>query len=149
MSLKLRLGLYLASGAFLLAIDQSLKYLARTHQDFALYIVKPWLGWEYFGNPGIAFGLPVPNLALLLVTPFIVIGFFVLLFKYRTKKVISLGLALIIAGAISNYIDRVLFGITIDYIKVLTSVFNLADALVVTGALMLLLQNQNKFVQSG
>lgn len=44
---------------------------------------------------------------------------------------------LLAAGAVSNLMDRVASGATVDYIRILTGVFNLADFYIVIGALLL------------
>jgi signal peptidase II len=140
MTQKTRLiGISCVSGFFLL-LDQSLKYVARTSPDYTWYVIKPWLGWEYFQNSGIAFSLPVPNWLILLVTPFVLFALCILLQKVIHKSLPqSTGLIFIMAGAVSNYIDRVLFGVTIDYVRLLTAVINLGDVLIVGGLLLLLL----------
>ena len=117
--------------------DQLLKSVARSNPDFEYYIIGKWLGWEYMANPGIAFSLPFPNWLLVLITPLIIFGLIVWLIKLSSKKSsISylLSLILIIFGALSNFIDRVLFAATIDYLRVLTGVINLADVGIVAGA---------------
>lgn len=141
MKIRSRLILDATSGIFLLAADQFFKYSARANPSYSHYLVNPWLGWEYLANPGTAFGLPIPNTFLILATPIIIFGLAILLIKkHKKKSLLSLGLTFIIAGAISNFIDRVLFEATIDYIRVLTGVINLADALIVGGAVLVLIK---------
>ncbi|MFA7245080.1 MAG: signal peptidase II [Candidatus Magasanikbacteria bacterium] len=135
---------YFVLSGFLFALDQLFKYLAYNHQSFRLYLIKPWLGWEYFPNPGIAFGLPVPQKLILLFTPLILAA---LIYwwkknKHKTNQ-FYLGVFFIFAGALSNLIDRIVFNITIDYLRVLTSVMNLADIIIVIGAFMLLSTQKN------
>ena len=145
MKKQTRLILFIFVGFFLLLSDQLLKYLARTSADFTYYIWQPWLGWEYLANPGVAFGIPVPNFIILLVTPLII---FWLAHMLATKKQISnkffLGTLLILTGAISNFIDRVIFDFTIDYFRVITSVINIADISIVIGALLLITPKKSK-----
>ena len=139
MTAKPRLLLYSLCGVFLLLLDQLLKYLTRTELDTPRYLIKPWLGLEYFGNPGIAFSLPIPNAAIVVATPLIILGLALLLVNKQRHPIFSCGLTLILAGAVSNFIDRVIFGVTIDYLRVLTGVLNLADVAIVTGAVLLIL----------
>lgn len=129
-------------GVLLLIADQILKYLARSNPTFTHYLIKPYLGWEYFGNPGVAFSLPIPNAVLVIATPLIILGLALWLIKKQKDQIFSLGLILIIAGAVSNFIDRVIFGITIDYLRLLTGVLNLADIVIVTGAILLIVSAQ-------
>jgi signal peptidase II len=133
------LRLYFLLSGFLFVLDQIFKYLAYQNQTFKIYLIKPWLGWEYFPNPGIAFGLPIPQPIILIITPLILVAL-IIWWKKNKKKTnhFYLGVFLIFAGAISNFIDRVVFSITIDYFRVLTSVMNLADITIVIGAIFLL-----------
>ena len=130
---------------FFLFLDQILKYFARTNPDFSYYLLKPWLGWEYFTNPGIAFSLPFSNTLLIILTPLIILALFIILTKQKKPSLyFVLGLQLIITGAISNLIDRVLFSITIDYLRILTGIINLADILIMSGVLLLILGDWKK-----
>jgi len=132
------------SGFFLL-IDQFFKYIAYTNPDLRFYMIDPWLGWEYLANPGIAFSLPIPNIFLVWSTPVILFLLCTLFIKKKERGVwYLLATTLILVGATSNFIDRVLFGITIDYIRVAHSVLNIADIMIVGGALALLVQETKK-----
>jgi len=140
MKIKSRLTIYGLIGGFFLLLDQVLKYLARDNQDFVYYLGTRFLGWEYYPNTGIAFSLPFPNWLLVVVTPILIT---LLVFWVLQKKKILLttyiGLFLIIAGALSNFIDRLFFAVTVDYLRVFTGVINLADILIVVGVGLLIL----------
>lgn len=128
------------SGIFLL-LDQLSKYLAYTNQSFSAYLIDPWLGWEYLANRGVAFSLPISNNFLVAATPIILLILFVLLAQKKNKTHhYRIAVALLLVGAVSNYIDRVLFGITIDYLRVITAVFNFADVMILTGATGVLIE---------
>lgn len=171
------LGFIMVSG-FLFIIDQLLKYFARTNPDHIYYLWKPWIGWEYFGNTGVAFSLPVPNWLIVVTTPLVLLGltlWFIMSLRggarATTKQsidslnkitdinspeiasslkwvprndILPFAFYLIIAGAISNYIDRVFFAVTIDYLRVLTSVINLADVMIVGGVILLIWKVKSK-----
>lgn len=126
-------------GGFLFFLDRGLKHFAFSHQHFASYISRPWIGWEYFENPGVAFGIPLPWFAAFFYTPIIIAS---VLWYYKKKKssdvFLRMGIILIFFGALSNLIDRILYHITIDYIRIFTSIINLADVMIVCGALLLL-----------
>jgi len=162
MKLRNRLLVLIFVSGFLFVVDQVLKYFARTNSEFVYYLWKPWIGWEYFGNSGVAFSLPLPNLLAVIFTPVILLGLIVWMVKLsafsfqlagKTEeqtticklKAVScklLAISLIIAGAISNYVDRVLFAVTIDYIRIFTGVFNLADVMILGGVIMLIVSNK-------
>lgn len=122
-------------------LDQTTKFFIRAHPAYTAYLWKPWLGIEFFANRGVAFNIPIPNQILLFATPLILIGLALMLLQ--SKKQITpraiLAVSLIVSGALSNFIDRYLFGITIDYIRILTGVINIADILIVTGITILFL----------
>ena len=143
--LKIRtLALLLLGGSFFI-LDRFLKYLAFTHQETVLYVWRPWIGWEYFANPGIAFGIPLPWFTSLIYTPIILFLVFWYAKKRMTKNLIStFGLILILYGALSNLLDRLFYHITIDYIRIVTSLINLADVMIVCGAIFLFWQELKK-----
>lgn len=121
--------------------------LDRIFKDY--YITKiPEQGFlffqDFFGgigllpakNFGVAFSLALPQ--LLLMVSVIVILLFVIykMSQYRLMGKIFLSgtLALIVAGGLSNIIDRFLYGGVIDYFKIGGwPIFNIADILIVVG----------------
>ena len=129
-------------GGFLFLVDQVLKYLARVNPDFAYYIWKPWFGWEVFLNNGIAFSLPFPNWLIILITPVLLLLLIVWARDKKRGQLFYFGVSLIVAGAVSNFVDRVLWGATIDYLRILTGVINLADVGIVIGASLLLIKEK-------
>lgn len=130
------------SGVFCIVVDQTFKYVAQTSQDHAFYLIPHLVGWEYFENPGIAFGIPVPQSIIIPLTLLIVIIALLFLKKKSITRQKFLGVILITAGAISNLIDRVLYGFTIDYIRIITSILNIADILIILGAFLLIRENK-------
>ncbi|KKQ27524.1 MAG: hypothetical protein US42_C0008G0035 [Candidatus Magasanikbacteria bacterium GW2011_GWC2_37_14] len=169
MNNKARLTMYILTSGLFLLLDQLLKYLARTNPDYTYYLWRPWLGWEYFGNTGIAFSLPIPNWLIIIITPLIFLGLFLWFVSLRgsahwrsrsnPKEVgdcfatlrsarndrLTLAICLITAGALSNYLDRILFGVTIDYLRFFTGIINLADVMIVGGVTLLLFNNKRNF----
>ncbi|MBT3418971.1 MAG: signal peptidase II [Candidatus Magasanikbacteria bacterium] len=142
-STKTRLIWYIITSGFLLFLDQTLKSLARANPKGSWYLIEPWLGWEYLPNPGIAFEIPVPNALLIIITPIILLGGITfILHKKKNTPLLLLGTCLVIAGAVSNLIDRFLFSITIDYLRIITSVINIADILIVVGAILILINEK-------
>jgi signal peptidase II len=136
--------LVLLGGLFLL-LDQGLKFFARTHPSDAFYIIKPLFGWEYFENTGIAFSLPFPQIGLAILTPIILIWLYHVISKQkRNRQGLFLALTLIVSGAVSNFVDRMVFGFTVDYIRIFTGVINVADVLIVTGVILMLLAEGEK-----
>ena len=92
------------------------------------------LGFFLQKNFGLAFSLPVPARIMGLVIGLILIALLTLLVKNFKNKSLVVFLSLIIIGALSNVIDRIVYGYVVDYINVFVwPVFNLADVLIVVG----------------
>jgi len=141
-----RLFIYILGG-FLFSLDQVLKYTARTNPEIS-YVWKKFIGWEYFANPGIAFSIPIPNSIIIFLTPLIILALSIILIRNKTTNIhLHAGIVFIILGAVSNFVDRVLFDITIDYLRIFTSVINLADLMIVVGVILSLKQPKNKAQQ--
>ncbi len=136
---------FVIMGGVFLFLDQLLKYIIRTNPFSSFYIWKPWLGWEYFANPGIAFSLPFSQILLAILTPIILLWLYYAVSKEKKQNnFLVAGLVLIIFGAVSNFIDRMLFGITIDYLRIATSVINIADIIIVLGVILLIKGERKK-----
>jgi lipoprotein signal peptidase len=140
-SKKIHIVGLLACGFFIIFFDQCAKYIA-LHHTTSDFIIKPWLGWELFFNPGVAFGLPVANWLAVWCTPLILLCMLYWFQKrwHEPKTPISFfyGLTFLIAGALSNYFDRVFYAATIDYFRIFYSVINAADISIVLGAITLI-----------
>ncbi len=124
----------------LFILDQALKLIAQHNGPSAgLY--------TYTLNTGMTFGFfPNANTAMIVIS---VIALALLVYVIRTEKNYEFfGLALIIAGVLSNGIDRLVHGGVIDYIRIGTfPVFNIADALIITGVAVLIGLEAQKTVQ--
>ena len=134
--------LQLAAIVFL--ADQFTKFLVREFIPFG-YSWPLWLGRDIFQfththNTGSIFGiLQGQNTPLIFVS---FLGVFVLLMIYRSQPrpthLLRLSLGLQLGGAFGNLIDRLRLGAVTDFIDVSRwPVFNLADASIVTGLLLL------------
>jgi signal peptidase II len=90
-------------------------------------------------NPGIAFGLRLPEIAqeALIGTALVLVC---IVARSAKDTIQRLGFGLIIGGALGNLIDRIPDGLVTDYVAVGTfPVFNVADACITVGAGLLLL----------
>lgn len=94
------------------------------------------------GNSGAAFGLFSSNTAFLIIISIIIIT--ILLFidsrLQITSKVYSIGLGLILAGGLGNFIDRIGLGYVRDFIMFdfwrSFPIFNFADCCIVIGVVL-------------
>lgn len=114
------------------------------------WLVKDFIGIEYCENYNGMMGLFARfgdvNLIFIIVTIVIIVAISLfLLFSKNRSKWLRTTLTFIIAGAIGNLIDRVLTVYVRDFIHVyifgdaFPFVFNVADAVLVVGAIMLII----------
>ncbi len=146
----MRKPVYLTVGALLIIlVDQALKYSVRTNPFFqdGVFVLHDWFGIRYFHNTNLALSIPFPNTIALVSMIVILCGLGILLVRshyWRTQW----GMYLVIAGAVSNIYDRMLFDGVIDYIVIpFGGIINLADVAVVCGACGLLLYSQKAFTR--
>ncbi|MEK6907233.1 MAG: signal peptidase II [Nanoarchaeota archaeon] len=93
-------------------------------------------------NYGAAFGILQGYTTFLIIISVIVA--LVCVYYYREKN-LRLALSFILAGTISNLIDRILFGYVRDFIDLkIWPVFNLADSFNVVGVILLIYLNLKK-----
>lgn len=121
----------------LILIDQISKLLINNYLDDKIVLIENVLSIVKVENTGIAFGLNKQNFAniiLCLVIMGAIINY-IINQKDRLNKVIVISLGMILAGGISNVIDRIIKGAVFDFIKVGNwfPVFNFADCFIVIG----------------
>ena len=98
---------------------------------------------EIISNTGLAFGFNdgsnVKNIFIMLFVLFIVIKFVKDLIDLIDTKT-AVALSMVLAGGLSNLIDRIFRGAVLDFIKIFKfPIFNIADILVVVGAILLII----------
>lgn len=129
------------------AIDQILKWVVRTHMTVGqlIPIFPPYVDLDYIRNPGGAFGiLPHQRWLFILVAVVVVVAVVILQIKWRPKRLVQVGLGLVLAGAIGNMTDRVIWGRVVDYVYlqfINFPVFNFADVCIDAGVILLLIQS--------
>ncbi|HOU36935.1 MAG TPA: signal peptidase II, partial [Candidatus Omnitrophota bacterium] len=93
-------------------------------------------------NRGAAFGMFKNQTPLFILTSVVAV-LFILLHLKKSTLLEKFALSLILAGAVGNLIDRVLYGCVIDFIDIHIEpyfywpVFNVADSAITVGACML------------
>ena len=130
----------------IIIIDQVIKSYFVNNGEKSIDIINGILKFTYVENTGGAFGSFQNNINSFIILNFIVLGIiikFMISQKDRIDNKTSLALTLILAGGISNLIDRILRGFVVDYIDItqLVSfpVFNLADICIVLGWILLVI----------
>lgn len=119
------------------------------------YVFRPMWRMIYVENPNAAFGLghflpPGARLAIYLVAAVVAAGAVLHYFRRleRGHRWFQVALALVLAGAVGNFIDRALRHYVIDFIDwywwnrpdLRWPTFNIADSMLVVGVAMLLLK---------
>ncbi len=111
-------------------------YLINKIPKEGFYLFGNFLQIGYFPNQNIAFGLPLPQtlIIILVIIILVILSFFWWSSLTKNKLWQLLAVSLIILGALSNLIDRLIFGHVIDYLNIfIWPVFNLADVMIVIG----------------
>lgn len=137
---------YIMLFVVLLISDQWSKYWAKTvlYQQGSVQVIPHILRFTYVENRGAAFGMLQGQKYFFVIITFLLIGLFLFyLKKTNADKWLKLTATFIIAGAIGNFIDRVMLSYVIDFIDfhiIWSYVFNVADMYVVGGTLLTALQ---------
>lgn len=123
-------------------IDQILKILCAKD----LMLIEGVLKFSNVQNTGGAFGIFNTNIIMITVLNLILIALmirFIIIRRKYMNNLVYIGLLFLIAGGISNLIDRIFRGYVIDYIDftqiVNFPVFNLADIVLVVGWILLII----------
>lgn len=106
-------------------------------------LINDWLQFRLVMNPGIAFSLPFSGDWLTILLSLIIATLtFVIIYLTLNKKASHwtlLLLTVVLFGAISNILDRYIYGAVIDYLDLkYFSIFNIADAMISAGVITLI-----------
>ena len=138
------------SAILVLADQVSKAIVVRTMSLYeSVPVIENFFHFTYITNDGMAFGIDFPfgYFIFSLVSALLTIFLFWYLWTVRNDSlVIRLGLAMIIAGAVGNLIDRLMLGEVIDFLDFMIGnfhwyVFNLADSYVTVGMVLILTDN--------
>ena len=137
----------------IIIVDQWTKWLAETNLTFhdPVPVIEPFLNWTLAYNYGAAFSFLADaggwqkwffsGLAL-------VMSLFLIIYLIKAPRkatLLSLGLAMVLGGAVGNLIDRLLHGHVIDFIHVHYAdvwhypIFNIADVGISLGVLLIVI----------
>lgn len=129
----------------LVLMDQIIKIVISTKlYNSTIMLIPHVLNLTYVQNAGAAFGIGSNSTSMFIAVNIVVIGlitYFIFSKKEEISNPILIALYLIIAGGISNLIDRIVRGFVIDYIDISPlikyPVFNLADVFIVIGCIII------------
>ena len=134
--------------AVVVVLDQITKALTRSYLDLydSVPVITNFFHLTYVTNDGMAFGLNFPggSYVFLFISIILTIVIFMYLWKEQNNHMLMrLSLALILAGAVGNLIDRLLFGQVVDFFDFMIGdyhwyIFNVADSAVTIGMILFL-----------
>ncbi|HEX5474576.1 MAG TPA: signal peptidase II [Vicinamibacterales bacterium] len=137
-----------------IALDQLTKFIVRTVLPLhdSRHIIPNLLDFTHVQNSGAAFGLlsaaefPYKSAVMIVVAALALIAITIYARQLGTHERLSrYGLALILGGAFGNLIDRAVSGYVVDFVDVYWGeahfwAFNVADAAITIGAILVLLE---------
>ena len=135
--------IYYLLAALLIIIDQITKW--NIVQNFELYqekvIVPGFFSLFYIQNEGAAWGIFQGKIYLVTL---LVVGYLIYMFQQEKNKtkLVGISFALILSGAIGNFIDRLLNGYVVDMFRldfINFPIFNVADVCLTVGVVLMLI----------
>ena len=133
----------LFASAILVLADQISKAIIRDTMNLyeSIVVIPSFFNLTYITNDGMAFGINFPFGIYVFSTISIIFTIVLIWYLWMIKDqhiIIRSAIGLIIAGAIGNLIDRLLFGKVVDFLDFMIGdlhwyVFNFADSYVTIG----------------
>jgi signal peptidase II len=143
---------WLIISVIVVVFDLSTKYyFDSTFQYGETRVVTPFFNWVLVYNPGAAFSF-LANAGgwqrefFIVLTTIITSILLWMLKSNQQNRFLSVGLTLIIGGALGNLFDRIVHGHVIDFIQLHAGgyywpAFNIADSAICVGAAMLIIDS--------
>lgn len=132
--------------AIVVAIDQYTKHLITANflPGESRFVIPHLLKWTYEQNEHGAFGLFGSSPFLLILMALIVLLIFWYSFRDQARQslLVRVAFGLILGGAIGNIVDRLHYRYVVDFIdffRIWPNIFNVADACITTGVILLIL----------
>ncbi|MCQ6562749.1 signal peptidase II [Paenibacillus mendelii] len=126
--------------------DHIVKWLISMYMTIGqqITVIPGVFGLTSIRNRGAAFGmLQGQRVFFIIATSIVLIGIILYLYKiHREKKLLSYGFALILGGALGNFIDRIYKGEVVDMFQVYFidfPIFNVADSVLCIGVAIVLI----------
>ncbi|MCC5911957.1 MAG: signal peptidase II [Clostridiaceae bacterium] len=124
-----------------LLMDQLTKLWASTYLQLqgSIPILENIFHLTYVENRGAAFGVLHGQRWFFILITIAIVGFILIYFSLNKNypKPMMIGLSLIVAGALGNLIDRVVYGYVVDFFDFrVWPVFNIADMAIVVGQIL-------------
>ncbi|MFC1714703.1 signal peptidase II [Candidatus Poribacteria bacterium] len=141
-------------------LDQLTKHIVRKaiNTGNTIQVISGYFQFRYAENTGAAFGMFRGQNRIFIIISLAAICFmFVYYRQFKESTWMKISLGLLLGGALGNLVDRALFGYVTDFIRVRIwflrwrwwPYFNVADALVCVGAVMLVLGMLKRTQETG
>lgn len=134
--------------AVVVVIDQLTKALTRLKMDpyDSIPVIPGFFHLTYVTNDGMAFGLNFPGGIYWFTAVSVILTGFIFMYLWREKNnhfLLRLSLSMILAGAVGNLLDRLIFGKVVDFFDFMIGdyhwyIFNVADSSVTVGMILFL-----------
>lgn len=136
------LAVYLIISAILIGLDQWVKYLtvANIQLGETKEFLPGFLSFTYIRNTGAAWSLLEGKMWFFYIVTVIVVAvvIYILVKNIHGSKWFTVGLSLVLAGAVGNFIDRIRLGFVVDMFQtdfIRFPIFNVADSALVIGVI--------------
>ncbi|HLR01874.1 MAG TPA: signal peptidase II [Virgibacillus sp.] len=142
------MGWYYLLSLIIIGIDQFSKWLIVKNMEFGdrITVIDNFFHITSHRNSGAAWGILEGKMGFFyVITIIVVIGLIYYMQKYgRESSFLALSLSFVLAGAIGNFIDRVVRKEVVDFLdfNIFTynyPIFNIADSVLVVGVILLLI----------
>jgi signal peptidase II len=129
--------------------DQATKWMIVKKMDLgeSIPVIDQVLYITSHRNRGAAFGILQDQRYFFIIITIVVVGAVIYyLQKHATDKLLKTALALVLGGALGNFIDRLLRGEVVDFVDVYIGsydfpIFNVADSALVIGVGLIFIQS--------
>ncbi|WIV18229.1 signal peptidase II [Paenibacillus polygoni] len=141
--------IYYVIALIVFMVDQGSKWLVKTNMDLGqqISVIGDFFYITSHRNRGAAFGILQDQRWFFIVVTIIVVValvWYIQKIKSQPDKLLPLALSLVLAGAIGNFLDRLLMGEVVDFFKFnfgsyTFPIFNVADSAIVVGVALIIL----------
>ncbi|TCS78737.1 signal peptidase II [Pectinatus cerevisiiphilus] len=135
--------MFIACIIAVIIVDQVIKYYIRSTMlpGMSFPVIPNIFSITYIQNAGAAFGILEDQRLFFIIATILVLvcGIYFYPVIRRQALLLRLGTALLLGGAAGNLIDRIRFGIVIDYCDFhIWPIFNIADTAIVFGVIIII-----------
>lgn len=130
----------------IIIIDQFTKYLTVSNIELGQIVdfIPGLLSFTYVQNTGAAWSILEGRMIFFYIVTIIVVGLLIYFLHHDAKgsRLLSLAIAMMIGGAIGNFIDRLLYQYVIDMVRlefISFPIFNVADMALTLGVGLMLI----------